>query len=169
MPPVRFAYKYGYAKADPLLWLKSLEQGTRLSLRYFQSFYPTVIRGNIHMGDQINVGAAHVVMGTNAKAGDITTSGAVSIQHFSQTDLAQIAEELALLRKSLRKENSADEVDRDSDIGAVATAEKAARAGDATTMLQHLKMVGAWVFDVATKIGVNLATAALKQAADLKG
>lgn len=167
MPPVRFAYRHGYMKPGPMTWLKAFEQGLRLSKRYFESFLAQSQR-EVHVGDKINVGAAHVVMGSNATAGDITTQGAVSLgEAVSVTDLIALADELAALRKALRTENRDDDIDGDADIGAIALAEKAARAGEKDKMLSALKSVGTWAFDVATKIGVNLASSALKSASGL--
>ena len=54
MPPVRFAYQYGYMKTGPMTWLKSFEQGLRLSKRYFESFLALSQR-EVHVGDKINV------------------------------------------------------------------------------------------------------------------
>jgi hypothetical protein len=118
--------------------------------------------GEVHVGDKVNVGSAQVVM-SRSTARDITTHAEAS----NLGDLTAIANELASLRKVLRKENSGEEPERDAAIGAVALAEKAARAGDRNKMLDHLKSAGTWASDVATKIGVNLASAALKSAIGL--
>lgn len=47
-------------------------------------------------------------------------------------------------------------------IGAVATAEAAAKTGNGPKALEYLKKAGNWAFDVATKIGTDIAAAALK-------
>lgn len=98
-PPVRFAYDRGYLKPGPATWLKELQQGLRLSKSYFELFLPVSSR-ELHMGDKITVGAAHVVMGSHAKAGNINASGPVNSGQISSADLQAIADELALLRKS---------------------------------------------------------------------
>jgi hypothetical protein len=165
-PPVHFAYEHGYAKPGVMTWLKELERGLRLSKRYFENFLP-LAKKEVHVGDNINVGLAHVVLGSHASAGNITTHGAVVGGDANQADLKQIAEELATLRKALRQVNVGDEMDKDSDIGAIACAEKAARNDDRNGMLNHLKTVGTWVLDTATKVGVDLASAALKSASGL--
>jgi hypothetical protein len=46
-------------------------------------------------------------------------------------------------------------------------AEEAARQGDEASALEKLESVGKWCLDVATKIGVSLATDAIKQSTGL--
>jgi hypothetical protein len=76
--------------------------------------------------------------------------------------LPQLTNELTLLRSALVEQ--ASEPDHFIALGEVAAAEKAAGSGDGPNALQHLKNAGAWVWDVATKIGVGVATAAAKNA-----
>ena len=45
----------------------------------------------------------------------------------------------------------------------VAQAQKAAEIGDGGGALKHLKSAGQWALDVATKVGVSVAAAALKE------
>ncbi len=52
-------------------------------------------------------------------------------------------------------------------IGAVASAQAAAQEGDGPTALSHLKTAGKWGLDVATRIGVNVASPAIKSATEL--
>jgi hypothetical protein len=70
-----------------------------------------------------------------------------------------------LLRQQLR--NEATESRQDVSIGEVALAQTAAREGNGTKALQHLRNAGIWAFNVSTKIGVGVATAALKTALGL--
>jgi hypothetical protein len=72
---------------------------------------------------------------------------------------------LSHLRGSMRE--TATYADQDIAVGQVAAAEKAAREGDKATVIRHLKNVGKWTLDVATKIGVNLASEAIKKASGL--
>jgi len=69
------------------------------------------------------------------------------------------------LRNSLRKE--ASERDHYVALGEVASAEKAAKEGNGSKALEHLKEAGSWVWEVATKIGIGVATAAAKTALGL--
>ena len=146
-------------------WLIELGNGLRLSKRFFESFLPLADK-EFHLGDKINVGAAHVVMASGASARDIKTDGAVVSGTFSRQQLDDIAHELATLRRALREENIPD-LEQDADIGAIASAEKAARAGDSNGMLDHLKPVGNWVLDTASKIGIELTVAVIKSALNL--
>jgi len=56
----------------------------------------------------------------------------------------------------------ATEPDHEISIGAIAAAEAAAKAGNGPKALACLKNAGTWAFDVASKIGVNIASSALK-------
>ncbi len=112
------------------------------------------------MRDQYKIGQAGAV-GPESHAHDITfnqiwnaSSGAI--------DATQLARELSELRNSLSKEASAPE--QYIALGEVAAAEKAAGEGNGPKALEHLKMAGSWVWDVSTKIGIGVATAAAKTA-----
>jgi hypothetical protein len=84
-------------------------------------------------------------------------------------DMEHLAEELSKLRDALKAAPApgADEGDQDIAIGAVRIAELEARKGDGPAALAALKNAGKWTLVVAEKIGVNLATAALKSAMGL--
>ena len=166
MPPGRYAFENGYMKPGALTWLRSFEQGLRMSKRYFELFLPTSAM-EVHMGDKITVGAAQVVMGSHARTGEISTQGSVRQGGADQLALAQLADELSTLRKAMRRESDPDDASQDIDLGAVAQAEKAARSGDHEGVMAQLKSVGKWCLDVATKIGVNLATEAIKSSTGL--
>lgn len=75
-------------------------------------------------------------------------------------DFNRLADELALLREAMRSQ--ADSLEKDMAVGSVAAAEMAARSGNEKGMFDHLKSAGSWAFDVATKIGVGIAIAVLK-------
>jgi hypothetical protein len=83
----------------------------------------------------------------------------------SAINLRQAAVELRALRDALRSGESS--ADHDEAIGAVASAEKAALAGDGPGMLEHLKRAGKWALDCATSIGTRVAAAAIKSAVGL--
>jgi hypothetical protein len=59
------------------------------------------------------------------------------------------------------------EPEHDIAIGAVANAEVAAKEGDGPKTLEWLGKAGKWALDNATKIGVGVATSALKTALGL--
>jgi hypothetical protein len=83
-------------------------------------------------------------------------------QHAEGFNLADLARELDALRSAMRSQ--ASDTEHDIAIGAIAAAGVAAAKGDGPTALAKLKDAGKWAFDVATKIGVSVAAAALKTA-----
>ena len=117
------------------------------------------------MGDKITVGQAQVVMGSGASARDITFRGQLAGGSIGAIDLPRLADELAMLRAALRREATLPE--HDISLGAVAAAERASRDGDAGGAMAHLKTAGKWCLDIASKIGVSVASEALKTALDL--
>jgi len=77
-------------------------------------------------------------------------------------DLPLLAAQLGQLQEALRV--AAKEPDQHMSIRAVAAAEQAAKQGDGPKALDYLKKAGSWVLDVASKIGVNVASSAIKAA-----
>ncbi|MCA9904598.1 MAG: hypothetical protein KC547_12155 [Anaerolineae bacterium] len=80
-------------------------------------------------------------------------------------DPAKLAEELAQLRAAMKQQGQT--VEHDEAIVAVGKAEQAARENDKAGVLQYLRSAGKWAFDVATKIGVNVAAEVIKKAAGI--
>jgi hypothetical protein len=72
-----------------------------------------------------------------------------------------LANELALLRQEMKKE--AIESEQDIAVSEVAKAEQAAKSGDGSKTLQHLRSAGKWALDTATKIGTSLAVEVIKK------
>ena len=109
--------------------------------------------------DTYTIGQAGAV-GPHSHAHDMTFQ---QVRQQSALDLATIAEELARLRAAIR--NAADEsIERDQSLGAVAAAERAARAGDGPAMLESLKPVGKWLLAFADELKVPAALEAIKVA-----
>jgi hypothetical protein len=112
----------------------------------------------LHMGDNYSAGQAGA-MGPGAKACDMMFE-----QNWNQAlgpmNLAQLAGELGRLHLELRSE--ATEPEHELAIGSVAAAEAAAKAGNGAKALEYLKKAGTWALNVATKIGTDMAVAALK-------
>jgi len=118
-------------------------------------------RGNFYMSnDRYQVGQAGAV-GPRSRAENMTFNQ-IWNKSGSQIDITQLASELTTLRTALAKEASLP--DHYVALGEVAAAEKAAATGEGPNALQHLKQAGTWVWDVATKIGIGVATAAAKSA-----
>lgn len=159
-PPGREPYeKYYWRDDDGLNWLRRYREGLQRSLNYLAAFLPETT-AEIHMGDKISVGNANVVM-SHSSARDIKVTGLV--EDSTGLDASVLAVELSQLRKQLRAESDADDPSHDADIGTVALAEQAAKKGDINSAVEHLRSVGSWVLATATKIGVAVASAAIKQ------
>jgi len=119
---------------------------------------------NLVMGDKYEIGQAGAA-GPHSHAHDMTFQQLWN-QAGNQIDLQTLASELSALRAAMREHASGDP-EEDLNIGNVAAAEKSASEGDGPKALEHLKSAGKWAFDVATKIGTGVATAALKTALGL--
>jgi hypothetical protein len=79
-------------------------------------------------------------------------------------DMIALAVELGSLRERLRiSANTQD----DATIKHVDAAEKAARAGNAKSVVRHLKNAGEWALNTATEIGVNVASEVIKKSMGL--
>jgi hypothetical protein len=124
------------------------EQGTR------QVFIGAI------MGDQYNVSGQTGAVGPNAHAHDIVFQQ-VWNQLAERIDLPALADELARLRDAMGREAKAPE--HFASAGTVAAAEASARQGQGAKALEYLKQGGKWALAVAEKIGVSLATEALKK------
>jgi hypothetical protein len=114
----------------------------------------------VHGGDRYEIGQAGAV-GPSSHAENMTFNQ-IGNKPGSDIDVQELAGELTALRSALSK--AASESDHFVALGEVALAEKAARGGDGPTALQHLKKAGAWVWGIATTIGIGVATAAAKSA-----
>ena len=117
----------------------------------------------LNMGDSYTAGQVGA-MGPGAQAHDMSFHQ-VSVQQLGHLDMRTLAVELASLRQGMKQ--IATEPDHDIAIGQIAAAETAAKKGDADTVLRHLKSAGKWSFDVATKIGVSVASEAIKKSMGL--
>jgi len=115
------------------------------------------------MGDKYIAGQVGA-QGPGAHAHDMTFNQLWS-QSGQSIDLQALAIELSTLRPHLRQE--AVEPEHDVAVGAVANAEVAAKEGNGPKTLEFLSKAGQWTLDNATKIGVGIATAALKTALGL--
>ncbi len=119
----------------------------------------TIIR-ELTMGDKYTTGQAGAVGPGAFSTGN--TFNQIWQQHSESIDLPTLVAELGQLREAMRAEAQSPE--HDVALGAVASAQSAAENGDGPGALSHLKSAGKWALDVATKIGVNVATAAIKSA-----
>lgn len=129
---------------------------------YSENVRSTIIK-ELNMGDKYVAGQVGA-QGPNAHAHDMQFTQTWN-EAASDMDLKILAEELAKLREALKKEASAP--DQDAAVGAIANAELAANEGDGPKTLEWLSKAGKWALDHADKIGVAIATAALKAALGL--
>lgn len=118
------------------------------------------MKTEINMGSTYQIyGGQQGAVGDNAAATNFTQ---IWQAHSTDLDLSALADELAALR--LKLEEFASEPVHSVALSNLALAEEAARTGDGGTALAQMKKAGAWVWDVATKVGIGLMTAAAKQA-----
>jgi hypothetical protein len=113
------------------------------------------------MGDQYNVSGQAGAVGRQAHSHDMTFNQ-IWNQLEPSVDLAKLADELRKLREAM--EQSASEPSHRMAAGAIAAAEECARQEDGPKVVEYLKTGGKWALGVAEKVGVGLATAALKAA-----
>jgi hypothetical protein len=97
--------------------------------------------------------------------GDYASGNTLYVQQMrteGELDLEALAKDLERLRSEMA--SKASEPAQYTALGAVTAAEVAAKQGDGAKALAQLRTAGGWAFDVATKIGVNIASSVLKGA-----
>ena len=114
-------------------------------------------------GDTYNIEHG-VGVGRNVRMTGVTVTQ-TRTQGDSEIDLPSLAQELSVLLAEMNKRKS--EPEHQMAIGAIAAAEMEAKKGEASKVRQYLSKAGEWALDVATKIGVSVATEALKKSAGL--
>ena len=121
----------------------------------------TRIVQEVTMGDKYITSGQVGAVGPGAHARELHFSQ-VWNQSASEIDIMALHEQLSHLREALRSEAKTPE--QDIAVAAVANAELAAKNGDGPKAMEWLSKAGKWTFDVAAKIGVGVAAAALKVA-----
>ncbi len=115
---------------------------------------------------EVYVDAKYKILGGNqgAVGDDASASQFAQSSHASPAavELSLLATELSLLRPHLIA--SASQPEHYIAVAAVANAEQAAREGNESSSLDHLRRAGKWIWDVATKVGIGVATEAAKRA-----
>jgi hypothetical protein len=124
-----------------------------------------VIKGGVlrMTNDTYNVNQAGAV-GPGAVAKDVNFYNQAS-QVASQLDMKALGPQLVQLRSEMVKE--AKDASHCEAIAAVAKAEEATKSGDGIGAVAALKTAGKWALDIATKIGVEVATRAIQGAMGL--
>lgn len=116
----------------------------------------------VSLGDRYEAGQV-VTQGPNPHAHDITlTFNQLWNQTKGNIDLQALSNELKTLRDELQK--SAKSAEEFAEIGAIASAEIEAQKGDGPQTLSTLAKTGKWALNVAEKIGIGVASAAIKTA-----
>ena len=141
--------------------IESLRSKTDRRVKEHQNLYTSI--KELTMGDKYTAGQVGA-QGPEAHASHMEFHQMWNnAQHTIALD--QLTTELAVLRAHLRSEQNTPE--QDAQLGVIAQAELAAKDGKGAEVLEWLSKTGKWVFDNATKIGVGVATAALKFASGL--
>ena len=89
----------------------------------------------------------------------------VNAQQLGRIDMPTLAVQLGSLRTAMRQ--MVTEPEHHIAVGQISAAELAAQKGDMSSLERHLKSAGKWAFDVATKIGVSVASEAIKKSTGL--
>jgi len=115
------------------------------------------------MGDTFNAGQVGA-MGPGARANNMVFNQ-LWIDAQAQIDLPTLANQLAMLRAAVKTDpSSPGGDDADEAVGALLSAEKAAKSGNGPKTLQMLSGVGNWVLGIASKIGVGVVEKAIQEA-----
>lgn len=125
---------------------------------------PNVYIERFEMGSTYDVQSQIASLGNGAHFHSVTFTQLWN-QSKHAIDLNVLTTELQSLRSEMQK--IADNIKDFSEIGAIANAEIEARKGDGPKVLAALSKVGEWSLNVAEKIGVGVATAAIKTACGL--
>lgn len=141
---------YGRAADD---WKYLLPEGEQKKVQQF-------LIGTVHVGDNYSAGQSGA-MGPHAHAHDIGLNQA-NLHHLDDIDMRKLAGELSSLVCAMQQRITNQ--GQITAIAQVAAAEMAAQKHDASSVLRHLKSAGKWAFDVATKVGVNVAAEVIKKA-----
>lgn len=147
-------------RKDFPLALKSLDQRVRENRYLLEKVIEVAKENQLRIGEIRNTQIS--ILGGNTI---IDNSNRTQQSPISDIDLHTLAKELSQLRHAMKDNSSAPE--HDIAVGEVAAAEKAAKAGESSTVVEHLRKAGSWSLDVANKIGVGVAIAAIKAALGL--
>jgi hypothetical protein len=149
-------------KQDRLLYGQIFGRGESESAQVFREISAGE---DVEQTSKLRIGRFH--MGNTYSAGQVGAMGPAAIASnmtFQQVwtyckgcvRFEELAKELSALRTGMKWE--VREPEHGISIGAVAAAGAAAKTGDGPKTLEYLKHAGTWAFDVAIKIGVNIAS-----------
>ena len=122
-----------------------------------------ILAREVYMDSKYKVTGGNIgAIGDGAQAHNVVQ---VSNQTLGSIDIATLAGELSRLRAEARKE--ATEPEHDISVSELAKAEQAAKAGESSKVVEHLRAAGKWALEVATKIGTGVAIEAIKKSTGL--
>ncbi len=122
-----------------------------------------ILTQEVYMDSKYKVTGGNIgAIGDGAEAHNVIQ---VSNQTLGSIDIATLAGELSRLRAEARKE--ATEPEHDISVSELAKAEQAAKAGESSKVVEHLRAAGKWALEVATKIGTGVAIEAIKKSTGL--
>jgi hypothetical protein len=147
-PPLSHSYNNaGSREWTRWTWLEQLSQGLTMTKEFLFSFIEeSEIKSEYNVTIENSPGALVAIANKDSSIQLVNT--------LSNDELNQLAEELLLLRKKLKCDETS--LERDIAIGKVAEAELAARKRKKSEIVHNLKKAGKWVFDTATKIGISV-------------
>lgn len=116
------------------------------------------VMGDYVQGPKADRGSIASGRDTNITGSNFGTHG---IAYTGNGDLMSLAQELSHFREMLHGKITTPE--QDIDVGKIAAAEMAARSGDRRATLLHLKRVGSWALDFATKVGASITAEFMKK------
>jgi hypothetical protein len=135
-------------------YLDNSVQGQEKLSFYYNQINIEIVEKKQIIKDSTNV----IIVGDNSNVSHISQHQNIAAKDI---DLQSLAAEIEKLRIAAKKESTT--LEHDFEIGNLAAAEAAARAGDQPKALSLMAKAGKWTLDIATKIGVGLAVAAIKQ------
>lgn len=119
----------------------------------------------LHMGNKYEAGQT-IAQGENAQVlANNVQFNQLWQKSEASLDLRALSAELGDIREAMKKESKSPE--QDIELGALALAEKEARAGSGPKTLEALSKVSRWTLGFAEKVGVGIAAAAIKTALGL--
>jgi hypothetical protein len=84
------------------------------------------------------------------------------VQGGPAVDIGKLAIELARVRTEMKMKADPDDATQDAEIGTIAQAESAAKAGDKSKALELLKGAGKWTLDVAKSVAAGIVKDAIE-------
>jgi hypothetical protein len=114
-----------------------------------------------HMGDINNVNGQAGAVGSNSSSSD-NSFKQVPTRRKDDIDLMRLALELEAVRMGMRQQSDATPTaEQDDEMGHIARAQIAAKKGDGTGALAHLKQAGTWAFKIAKETGAEVVASTL--------